>query len=174
MNAVTDPEIDVDAAAAGSESAAVGSDLIRAQLRTLPNRPGVYRMLDAAGKLLYVGKAKNLKKRVASYAKPTGLSMRIYRMVQETATLEIITTHTEVEALLLEANLIKRLKPRFNVVLRDDKSFPYIVITGDHAWPQIAKHRGARNRPGEYFGPFASAGTVNRTLSALQRAFPLR
>ncbi|HUN52529.1 MAG TPA: excinuclease ABC subunit UvrC [Candidatus Sulfotelmatobacter sp.] len=170
----SEPDLDADCDAAAEGAAAAGSGLIRAQLRTLPNRPGVYRMLDAGGKLLYVGKAKNLKKRVASYAKPTGLSLRIYRMVQETAALEIITTHTEVEALLLEANLIKRLKPRYNVVLRDDKSFPYIVITGDHAWPQIAKHRGARNRPGEYFGPFASAGAVNRTLAALQRAFPLR
>ena len=152
----------------------VGAALIREELRRLPGRPGVYRMLDPDGKLLYVGKAKNLQKRVAAYAKPTGLSPRIHRMVLETAALEIVTTHTEVEALLLEANLIKRLKPRYNVVLRDDKSFPYIVITRDHAWPQIAKHRGARNRPGEYFGPFASAGAVNRTLAALQRAFPLR
>ncbi|HYM30903.1 MAG TPA: excinuclease ABC subunit UvrC [Candidatus Cybelea sp.] len=151
-----------------------GLDVIRQHLKTLPNRPGVYRMLDPAGAPLYVGKAKSLRKRVAAYAKPAGLSGRIHRMVMETAALEIITTHTEVEALLLEANLIKRLKPRYNVVLRDDKSFPYILITGDHAWPQIAKHRGARNRPGEYFGPFASAGAVNRTLAALQRAFPLR
>ena len=151
-----------------------GFDLIRRQLKSLPNAPGVYRMLDAKGELLYVGKAKNLRKRVASYTKPAGMTIRIQRMVQMTRALEVVSTHTEVEALLLEANMIKRLKPRFNVVLRDDKSFPYILITGDHAWPQITKYRGARNRDGEYFGPFASAGAVNQTLGALQRAFPLR
>ncbi len=151
-----------------------GRALIRAQLRTLPSSPGVYRMLDGQGAALYVGKAKNLRKRVASYVNPLRQSVRIARMVDGTAALEIVTTHTEVEALLLEANLIKKLKPRFNVILRDDKSFPYILITGDHAWPQITKHRGARKAKGEYFGPFASAGAVNRTLAALQRAFPLR
>jgi len=131
-------------------------------------------MLGGDGAALYVGKAKNLRKRVASYVNPSRQSERIARMVAETTALEIVTTHTEVEALLLEANLIKKLKPRFNVILRDDKSFPYILITGDHAWPRITKHRGARKARGEYFGPFASAGAVNRTLAALQRAFPLR
>lgn len=151
-----------------------GRDVIRAHLKTLPNSPGVYRMIDAKGRVLYVGKAKNLKKRVASYANSTGLTTRILGMVSATADMEFITTHTEVEALLLEANLIKELRPRYNILLRDDKSFPYILITGDHDWAQIAKHRGARNRPGEYFGPFASAGAVNDTINALQRAFPLR
>ena len=151
-----------------------GRAVIRAQLRTLPSCPGVYRMLDARGEALYVGKAKNLKKRVASYVNPSRQSERIARMVRMTRALEIVTTHTEVEALLLEANLIKRLKPRYNIILRDDKSFPYILITGDGEWARIAKHRGARNRPGEYFGPFASAKAVNRTVNALQRAFPLR
>ncbi len=151
-----------------------GIEVIRAELRTMPNLPGVYRMMAADGSLLYVGKAKNLRKRVANYTNANGLSPRIRRMVTDTCSMEIVTTHTEVEALLLEANLIKRLKPRFNVVLRDDKSFPYILITGDHPWPQITKHRGARDRKGEYFGPFASAGAVNQTLAALQRAFPLR
>lgn len=151
-----------------------GRDVIRAHLKTLPNSPGVYRMIDTKGRVLYVGKAKNLKKRVASYANSTGLTTRILGMVSATADMEFITTHTEVEALLLEANLIKELRPRYNILLRDDKSFPYILITGDHDWAQIAKHRGARNRPGEYFGPFASAGAVNDTINALQRAFPLR
>ena len=151
-----------------------GRAVIRCQIKTLPASPGVYRMLDSKGEALYVGKAKNLKKRVASYARLHGQSNRIHRMVAATAALEIITTHTDVEALLLESNLIKELKPHFNVILRDDKSFPYIVLTGDHAWAQIAKHRGARTRRGVYFGPFASAGAVNRTINALQRAFPLR
>jgi excinuclease ABC subunit C len=131
-------------------------------------------MLDGRGEALYVGKAKNLKKRVTSYVNPSRQSERIARMVRMTRTLEIVTTHTEVEALLLEANLIKRLKPRYNIILRDDKSFPYILITGDSEWARITKHRGARKRPGEYFGPFASARAVNRTVNALQRAFPLR
>ncbi|MCW5731086.1 MAG: excinuclease ABC subunit UvrC [Alphaproteobacteria bacterium] len=151
-----------------------GMAAIAAALATLPGAPGVYRMLSAEGEVLYVGKAKNLKRRVASYTQAARLGNRIRRMVMQTASLEIVTTHTEVEALLLEANLIKRLKPRFNVILRDDKSFPYILVTADHEWPQIAKHRGARNRKGSYFGPFASAGAVNRTLATLQRAFPLR
>ena len=151
-----------------------GRAVINAQLKTMPASPGVYRMLDAEGNALYVGKAKNLRRRVTSYVRLRGQSNRIHRMVAATAALEIITTHTEVEALLLESNLIKELKPRFNVILRDDKSFPYIVITGDTPWAQIGKHRGARTRKGEYFGPFASAGAVNQTLNALQRAFPLR
>ena len=156
------------------DSPVEGADVLRRQIKSLPTSPGVYRMFDGKGELLYVGKAKNLRRRVASYTKGTGLTMRIMRMVAMTRSLEVSTTHTEVEALLLEANMIKRLKPRYNVILRDDKSFPYIIITGDHDWPQLAKYRGRRNRDGEYFGPFASAGAVNRTLVALQRAFPLR
>jgi excinuclease ABC subunit C len=139
-----------------------------------PSKPGVYRMIDARGDVLYVGKAKNVKKRVQAYARPTGLDTRIERMIAATRTLEFVVTRTETEALLLEANLIKRLRPRFNVVLRDDKSFPYIVITSDHWAPQILKHRGARTRPGHYYGPFASVWAVNRTVNALQRAFLLR
>ena len=131
-------------------------------------------MIDAEGDVLYVGKARSLKKRVASYTRGVGHTNRIARMIAETAAMEFVTTATETEALLLEANLIKQLKPRFNVLLRDDKSFPYILITGDHVSPQITKHRGARNRQGDYFGPFASVWAVNRTLNALQRAFLLR
>jgi excinuclease ABC subunit C len=139
-----------------------------------PSRPGVYRMINARGDVLYVGKAKNIKKRIAAYARPAGHDGRIERMIAATRTLEFIVTRTETEALLLEANLIKRLRPRFNVVLRDDKSFPYIVITTDHWAPQILKHRGARRRQGHYYGPFASVWAVNRTINALQRAFLLR
>ncbi|HEX4408657.1 MAG TPA: excinuclease ABC subunit UvrC [Xanthobacteraceae bacterium] len=139
-----------------------------------PAKPGVYRMIDARGDVLYVGKAKNVKKRVQAYARPTGLDTRIERMIAATRTLEFVVTRTETEALLLEANLIKRLRPRFNVVLRDDKSFPYILITSDHWAPQLLKHRGARSRPGHYYGPFASVWAVNRTVNALQRAFLLR
>ena len=124
--------------------------------------------------MLYVGKAKNIKKRVTAYARPAGHDSRIARMIAATATLEFVSTKTETEALLLEANLIKRLRPRFNVLLRDDKSFPFILITSDHWAPQILKHRGARTRPGRYYGPFASAGSVNRTINALERAFLLR
>ena len=131
-------------------------------------------MIDARGEVLYVGKAKNIRKRIASYARPTGYDTRIERMIAATATIEFVSTATETEALLLEANLIKRLRPRFNVLLRDDKSFPYILITGDHWAPQILKHRGARTRPGQYYGPFASVWAVNRTITALQRAFLLR
>src|SRR5687768_5623166 len=151
-----------------------GLEIIRERVKTLPSQPGVYRMINARGDVLYVGKARDLKKRVASYTQIYRLDLRLQRMVAETATMEFVATHTEVEALLLEANLIKRYLPRYNVLLRDDKSFPYIAITGDHPVPQITKHRGARNRPGEYFGPFASAGAVNRTIVALQRAFLLR
>ena len=153
---------------------AQGLATIRAALKTLPSSPGVYRMLDRRGGALYVGKAHNLKARVANYAAQGNLSTRLLRMVAETASLEVITTHTEVEALLLENNLIKRLAPRYNVLLRDDKSFPYIHLTSDHEFPQLAKYRGARKEKGEYFGPFASAGAVSRTLIALQRAFLLR
>lgn len=151
-----------------------GIEVIRRQLRNMPTAPGVYRMLNKAGDALYVGKARNLKKRVTSYTHVAKLSNRLHRMVAETAALEVVTTHTEVEALLLESNLIKRLMPRYNVLLRDDKSFPYILITADHEAPQIVKHRGARTRKGDYFGPFASAGAVNTTIAALQRAFLLR
>jgi len=153
---------------------AAGVSVIRAQLRTMPLAPGVYRMLDARGDVLYVGKAHSLRRRVVAYARPERLPNRLRRMVAETASMEVVTTHTEVEALLLEINLIKQLRPRYNVLLRDDKSFPHILITRDGDWPQVTKHRGARSRPGEYFGPFASAGAVNRTLTALQRAFLLR
>ena len=131
-------------------------------------------MIDAHGAVLYVGKAKNIRKRIASYGRPTGYDPRIERMIAATASLEFVSTKTETEALLLEANLIKRLRPRFNVLLRDDKSFPYILITSDHWAPQILKHRGARIRDGRYYGPFASVWAVNRTITALQRAFLLR
>jgi excinuclease ABC subunit C len=151
-----------------------GADVIKAQLPHLPGGPGVYRMLGADGEVLYVGKARNLQKRVTSYVRAAGLTARIMRMVEQTRQLEIVTTHTEPEALLLEANLIKRLKPRYNVSFRDDKSFPYIFIPADRDFPQIVKHRGSRDRPGDYFGPFASTWAVNRTVAALSRAFPLR
>ncbi|MDF2233321.1 excinuclease ABC subunit UvrC [Albimonas sp. CAU 1670] len=151
-----------------------GSEVIRAELRHLPDAPGVYRMLDAAQNVLYVGKARSLKKRVASYARPTGHTARIARMISATASMMFLTTNSETEALLLEQNLIKQLKPRFNVLLRDDKSFPNVLIGDAHPYPQIRKHRGARREPGKYFGPFASAGAVNRTLNQLQKAFQLR
>jgi excinuclease ABC subunit C len=151
-----------------------GTKVIAQVLKTLPNRPGVYRMIGENGDVLYVGKARSLKKRVASYTRLSGHTNRIARMIAATAAMEIITTATETEALLLEANLIKRLKPSCNVILRDDKSFPYILIARGHDAPQLVKHRGARKRQGDYFGPFASAGDVNRTINTLQRAFLLR
>ncbi len=151
-----------------------GIAVIAAAVEKLSLGPGVYRMLDLDGEALYVGKARSLKKRVASYATPAKLSNRLARMIAETATLEVVVTHTEVEALLLESNLIKRLMPRYNVLLRDDKSFPHIQLAGDHRFPQVVKHRGARSRKGDYFGPFASAGAVAKTIVALQRAFLLR
>ncbi len=151
-----------------------GMAVIRAFWETLPGSPGVYRMLNGEGEVLYVGKARNLKARVSAYARGDAPNNRIARMISETSAMEFVTTTTETEALLLETNLIKQLKPRYNVLMRDDKSFPFIVITGDHAAPQILKHRGARNRKGSYFGPFASAQAVNRTLNALQRAFLIR
>ncbi len=151
-----------------------GATVLRAALADMPIGPGVYRMLDDAGEALYVGKARSLKRRVAQYLQWARLPIRLQRMVAETRRLEIVVTHTEVEALLLESNLIKRLMPRFNVLLRDDKSFPHIALLDDHPFPQLAKHRGARERKGAYFGPFASAGAVNQTLTALQRAFLLR
>ena len=154
---------------------AVGHAAIENAVRLAPTSPGVYRMLNAGSDVLYVGKAKNVRKRLSSYARVNApLPARILRMIAATVSVEIISTTTETEALLLEANLIKQLRPRFNVQLRDDKSFPYILITGDHWAPQILKHRGAQSRPGRYFGPFASAGAVNRTITALQRAFLIR
>ena len=155
-------------------SFAAGAAVLRQALATLPLGPGVYRMLDAKGEALYVGKARSMKRRVAQYLQWNRMPVRLQRMVAETRRLESVLTHTEVEALLLESNLIKRLRPRFNVLLRDDKSFPYIAILAGHEFPQIAKHRGARDRPGTYYGPFASAGAVNQTLTAMQRAFLLR
>ncbi|MGF1561341.1 MAG: excinuclease ABC subunit UvrC [Geminicoccaceae bacterium] len=152
----------------------VGAGYLHAQLKLLPNKPGVYRMTDAKGEVLYVGKAKSLKKRVSSYARPSGLSGRIQRMVALTRGLEVITTGSEVEALLLEANLIKRYRPPFNIVLRDDKSFPYIVIGKAHDYPQLTRLRGSKRKQWEYFGPFASSSSVNETLNALLRAFQLR
>src|SRR6201987_3154700 len=154
---------------------AIGHAAIELAVRHAPISPGVYRMLNAANDVLSVGKAKNARKRFSSYARVNAPQpARILRMIAATVTVEIISTSTETEALLLEANLIKQLRPRFNVQLRDDKSFPYILITGDHWAPQILKHRGAQTRPGRYFGPFASAGAVNRTITALQRAFLIR
>ncbi len=151
-----------------------GVTAIEAALLTMPLGPGVYRMLDAKGDALYVGKARSLKKRVTAYTQPVRLDERLRRMVNETASMEVITTHTEAEALLLEANLIKRLKPRFNIVLRDDKSYPWLMLTEDHPYPQIAKHRGAQVRKGSYWGPFASAWAVNQTVTAMQRVFLIR
>src|SRR5690606_26049263 len=151
-----------------------GVEAIAAAVKTLPTSPGVYRMLDARGEALYVGKARNLRKRVYSYTQLGKLPRRLQRMVAETVALEVVRTQSEVEALLLESNLIKRFMPRFNVLLRDDKSFPYIHITEGHPYPQIRKHRGAQDAPGAYFGPFASAGAVNRAITALEKAFLLR
>jgi excinuclease ABC subunit C len=166
------PEIELENGPTGTLAA--GRAAILRFAKVAPSAPGVYRMIDAQGDVLYVGKAKNIKKRVTAYARPTGHDTRIARMIAATATLEFVSTKTETEALLLEANLIKRLRPRFNVLLRDDKSFPFILITSDHWAPQILKHRGARTRSGRYYGPFASAGSVNRTINALERAFLLR
>ena len=176
MPAGEDPGNEVPASAGGLAPGglALGMAAIAAAVKTLPGTPGVYRMLDRKGEALYVGKAKNLKKRVTAYTQADRLPRRLQRMVAATVGIEVITTHTEVEALLLESNLIKRFLPRYNVLLRDDKSFPYIRITGDHDFPEISKHRGARNRPGDYYGPFASAGAVNRTITALEKAFLLR
>src|SRR3954447_22324963 len=153
---------------------AAGAAGLRAAWRNVPTSPGVYRMLDRKGDAVYVGKARNLKSRVQNYTHPAGLSNRLRRMVAETAALEIVITATEAEALLLECNLIKRLMPRYNVLLRDDKSFPFIHLTAGHDFPQLTKYRGARDKVGAYFGPFASAGAVNRTLITLQKAFLLR
>ncbi|MEE2691996.1 MAG: excinuclease ABC subunit UvrC [Pseudomonadota bacterium] len=160
--------------AAESAAALKGADLIADHVKRLPGKPGVYRMIGEDGAVLYVGKARNLKARVSSYAKTGGHSNRIMRMIAETRTMEFVVTGTETEALLLEANLIKQLKPRYNIIFRDDKSFAFILIAEDHIAPQILKHRGARKRKGSYYGPFASAGAVNRTLNTLQKAFLLR
>ena len=172
------PEAEESAASAADgqveDSLAAGRAAILRYAKLAPSQPGVYRMIDARGDVLYVGKAKNVRNRIRAYARPAGLDTRIERMIAATRALEFVVTRTETEALLLEANLIKRLRPRFNVLLRDDKSFPYIVITSDHWAPQILKHRGARTRPGHYYGPFASVWAVNRTINALQRAFLLR
>src|SRR5215470_17211913 len=183
-----EPDIDLDDEEAEEEStlpaleepgeallpAGAGEDAIARYARHAPASPGVYRMIDARGEVLYVGKAKNIKKRILAYRRPQAHPTRIARMIAVTAAIEFVSTATETEALLLEANLIKRLRPRFNVLLRDDKSFPYILISGDHAAPQILKHRGARNRKGDYYGPFAAVNAVNRTITALERAFLIR
>ncbi len=159
---------------AQDEAPGAGAEVIRDAVRRLPGKPGVNRKYAAKGDVIYVGKARNLKNRVSNYTRLTGHSGRIATMISLTQSMEFVTTATEAEALLLEANLIKKLKPRFNVILRDDKSFPYILIARDHAVAQLAKHRGARNRKGSYFGPFASAGAVNRAINTLQKAFLLR
>jgi excinuclease ABC subunit C len=171
---MSDPSDRIGGAKPGAEPAPTGHALIQSLLRTLDASPGVYRMLDAEQRVLYVGKARNLKARVSNYARPSGHSPRIARMIRETAAMMFLTTRTETEALLLEQNLIKQLKPRYNVLLRDDKSFPNILVAKDHAFPQIRKHRGAKRDRGDYYGPFASAGAVNRTLNQLQKVFLLR
>src|SRR3978361_934885 len=170
------PEVPEEAGDAIPEGRlAVGHAAIENAVRLAPTSPGVYRMRHAGSALLSAAKANNVRKRLSSYARVSAPQpARILRMIAATVTVEIISTSTETEALLLEANLIKQLRPRFNVQLRDDKSFPYILITGDHWAPQILKHRRAQSRPGRYFGPFASAGAVNRTITALQRAFLVR
>ncbi len=152
----------------------MGHGVVQGYLKTLDSSPGVYRMLDRESRVLYVGKARNLRARVSNYARPAGHSPRIARMISMTASMMFLTTRTETEALLLEQNLIKQLKPKFNVLLRDDKSFPNILVTGDHPFAMIKKHRGAKKEKGAYYGPFASAGAVNRTLNQLQRVFLLR
>ena len=163
-----------DSPAGDQDGSPSGPDVIKAYLKTLPNGPGVYRMIDQQADVLYVGKARNIKKRVTAYTKLGGHTNRIARMIAATREMDFISTNTETEALLLEANLIKTLKPRYNVLLRDDKSFPHILVRQDHDFAQILKHRGAQSKTGRYFGPFASAGAVNRTLNALQKAFLLR
>jgi excinuclease ABC subunit C len=170
----THPDVDPNADLASTVELPSGHVVIARYLKTLDFSPGVYRMLDAKGQVLYVGKARNLKKRVSSYAKPTGHSMRISRMIAATTSMMFLTTKTETEALLLEQNLIKQLKPRYNVLLRDDKSFPNILVSQAHGFPQIKKHRGKKTEKGSYYGPFASAQAVNRTLNQLQKVFLLR
>ncbi len=168
------PPIEEVKEASSEPQAPKGAEVIRARLNSLPTSPGVYRMLNDAGDVLYVGKAKNIRKRVTSYTHPERQSIRIARMIAQTVDLEIVRTETEAEALLMESDLIKRYSPRYNILLRDDKTFPYILVTGDHDYPQIVKYRGSRSRKGEYFGPFASVWAVNDTLGLLQRAFLLR
>src|SRR5687767_14689878 len=158
----------------GAPDLEAGVAAIRNVLKTLPARPGVYRMQDSRGDVLYVGKARTLKSRVNSYTQVARLPKRLQRMVSQTRSLTIVTTRTEAEALLLEAQLIKRFRPAYNVLLRDDKSFPFILLREDHAFPRVQKHRGARRIKGSYYGPFASAGSVTRTLNALQKLFLLR
>lgn len=153
---------------------ASGIDVIKRYLKTMPHTPGVYRMVDAAGVTLYVGKAKDLKNRVSNYANASALNARLQRMVSNTASMELVTTRSEAEALLLEANLIKKFSPRYNILLKDDKSFPYIFFSGDHDYPRLGKHRGPKTKKGKYFGPFVSGGAVNETLTFLQKAFLLR
>lgn len=167
-----EPLLDLAEAAPGALKA--GIEVIQQFAKHLPNRPGVYRMFDRAGEVLYVGKAKSLKNRVTAYARGMAHTNAVARMIAETANMEFVTTGTETEALLLESNLIKQLRPRYNVLLRDDKSFPYILLTGDHDAPAILKHRGSRQRKGDYFGPFASVWAVTRTIDALQKAFLIR
>src|SRR5207247_2666570 len=169
-----DPEREGAIGLAAPGPLAAGRAAIARHAKLAPSAPGVYRMIDANGDVLYVGKAKNIRKRIVAYDRPSRYDPRIERMVAATAALEFVSTATETEALLLEANLIKRLRPRFNVLLRDDKSFPYILITADHWAPQILKHRGACTREGNFYGPFASVWAVNRTITALQRSFLLR
>ena len=169
-----DLDLGETAGEASPASLARGVEVIRAHWEHAPKGPGVYRMIGADGEVLYVGKAKSVKKRIASYMRGAGHTNRIARMIGLTASMVFVSTETETEALLLETNFIKQMKPRFNVLMRDDKSFPYILLTADHAAPMLTKHRGARNRRGDYFGPFANAGAVNRTLNALERAFLLR
>lgn len=168
------PEATLALAEAAPGALKAGIEVIQQFAKHLPNRPGVYRMFDRAGEVLYVGKAKSLKNRVTSYARGMAHTNAVARMIAETANMEFVTTGTETEALLLESNLIKQLRPRYNVLLRDDKSFPYILLTGDHDAPAILKHRGSRHRKGDYFGPFASVWAVTRTIDALQKAFLIR
>jgi excinuclease ABC subunit C len=168
------PPVELDSGETAPASVERGAAAIRAHWKHAPAGPGVYRMIAGNGEVLYVGKAKSVRKRIASYMRAQGHTNRIARMIAQTASMVFVSTETETEALLLETNYIKQLKPRFNVLMRDDKSFPYILLTRDHAAPQITKHRGARQRKGDYFGPFATVWSVNRTLNALQRAFLLR
>ncbi len=177
LNVMASPDShnpDLKAPESGGKSPLQGNKLIADYVKRLPHKPGVYRMFDEHGTVLYIGKAKNLKKRVSAYTQYARHPVRLQRMIRATRTMEFVITESETEALLLEASLIKRLKPRYNILLRDDKSFPYILVRKDHPAAQITKHRGARNIKGDYFGPFASAGAVNRTLDTLQRAFLLR
>ena len=174
MNKVQTEDDPIKETGTDGNAPATGVAIIETYLKNLSGKPGVYRMLNADGKVLYVGKAKSLKKRVAAYTHPLRQTVRIRRMINETVAMEFLTTHTEAEALLLESNLIKRYAPRYNILLRDDKSFPFILVTKGHPYPQIMKYRGAQSRPGDYFGPFASVWAVNETLAVLQRAFLLR